>query len=600
MKRFAQILIVAVIIMATLSTNVPLSQAGNPVRVMVQFAPGHKADVMASLHTTGAKVNYEFDELNTMAISVPEQALNGLRNNPNVVMIEEDAPRYLMGGQVTPYGIDMVQARDVWDANRDGAVDAGAPTGAGRVVCIIDSGLLTSHEDLSTLHILGGYPSNWNTDGCGHGSHVAGTIAAANNAVGVVGVTPGGVSLYIVKVFGDDCSWTYASTLVDAANRCASAGANIVSMSLGGSAKSVTEQRAFQSLYDKGILSIAAAGNDGTTAYSYPASYDSVISVAAIDENKVVADFSQKNAQVELAAPGVSVLSTVPWIATDSMSVDGTNYTVHHVENAAYGTLNVPLVNGGLCDSVGSWSGKAVLCQRGTISFYDKVMNVQNGGGAVAIIYNNVAGDLSATLGDGYSSLIPALTMTQADGEYLVANKLGASAAIVTKVDKPASGYEAWNGTSMATPHVSGVAALVWSAYPSKTNAQIRQALTQTALDLGAAGRDSSYGYGLVQTAAAIASLGGGGTGDTTAPVISNVASVVTNKRGAFDIAWTTNEAADSKVVITGVGSYTNATMVTSHKMSFQGTKGVRYEYYVTSTDASGNTSTVGPFYHQN
>ena len=84
-------------------------------------------------------------------------------------------------------------------------------------------------------------------------------------------------------------------------------------MSLGGSFKSRFEETAFKDAYNAGVLSVAAAGNGGNTSYSYPASYSSVVSVAAVDSNKVVADFSQKNSQVELAAPGVSVLSTVPY-----------------------------------------------------------------------------------------------------------------------------------------------------------------------------------------------------------------------------------------------------------------------------------------------
>ncbi len=511
--------LVLVLAFSAASPGVSASEDGK-VRVWVQFQPGGKAAVENALNASGAEFHYTFEELNAFAVSLPAQALDGIRRNPNVVLIEEDALRFPIGveqspvqaasqvtltGQVVPYGIDMVQARDVWDANRDGVVDSGAPTGANRKVCIIDSGIYTGHEDFQGLNVSG-YNGNlpWNVDGSGHGTHVSGTIAAMNNALGVVGVTPGTVQVYMVRVFGDDGAWAYSSTLVDAANRCASAGANIISMSLGGGSSSTLENTTFTNLYNAGILPIAAAGNDGTTATSYPAGYASVVSVAAIDEAAIVADFSQKNADVELAGPGVSVLSTVPYIEDNTLTVDGVTYIGNHVEYAARGAASGALVNGGLCGSAGAWSGKVVLCERGTYDFYTKVMSVQNGGGVAAILYNNVPGNFLGTLGEGNTSSIPAISLSQEDGQYLVANKLGTVGAVSSTVTQPASGYEYYDGTSMATPHVSAVAALVWSANTALTNQQIRNALTATALDLGTAGRDTSYGYGLVQAADAI------------------------------------------------------------------------------------------------
>lgn len=293
---------------------------------------------------------------------------------------------------------------------------------------------------------------------------------------------------------------------------CANAGADVISMSLGGSSSNRKELQAFNQLYAEGILHVAAAGNEQETtpgAYSYPASYDSVISVAAVDPNLQVAPFSLQNDKVEIAAPGMGVLSTLPYVETTSLTVDGSAYSALHVEYAAYGDASGALVNGGLCDSTGAWSGKVVLCQRGTNTFAEKVLNVQNSGGTAAIIYNNVAGDLLATLGEEVANPIIAITVTQEDGQYLVANKLGSLATVSSEYSWPASGYEAWDGTSMATPHVSAVAALVWSAFPELTNAQIRTALTSTAIDLGIAGKDNLYGYGLVQAKAAIVLLGG-------------------------------------------------------------------------------------------
>ena len=156
---------------------------------------------------------------NSFVVGLPADTLAEIEAHPLVSRVYEDVRRYA-DAQTVPYGVDLVQARDLWDVNRDGVVDPGSPTGAGRTVCIIDSGLFTGHEDFQGVNIIGGYPSGWNTDTCGHGTHVAGTIAAMNNSLGVVGVTPGTTSLYIVKVFGDNCAWTYASTLVDATDRC--------------------------------------------------------------------------------------------------------------------------------------------------------------------------------------------------------------------------------------------------------------------------------------------------------------------------------------------------------------------------------------------
>ncbi len=520
-------------------------------RVWVEFRIGARSAVEKALQAAGARFHYRFDRLNAFVVTVPENALQGLRQNPNVVDIEDDVPRYLFAQpaqaapavlqqtttQTVPYGIDMVQARDVWDADRDGVVDPGAPTGAGITVCIIDTGLYVDHEDFVGVPILGGYSQvgePWQEDGAGHGTHVAGTIAAANNSVGVVGVSPGEVSLYIVKVFNNQGQWTLASDLVDAIYRCADAGANIVSMSLGGSLRNGKEERAFNDLYNQGILFVAAAGNDGTTDYSYPASYDAVISVAAVDSTGTVADFSQKNDQVELAAPGVGVLSTVPWLDINEVTVDGVTYSANHIENSARGTASGPLVDGGLCDSVGNWSGAVVLCERGTITFYEKVSNVESGGGVAALIYNNEPGNFYGTLGDGNSSNIIALSLSQEDGQYLVANKLGFTADVTSSLTKPASGYEAWSGTSMATPHVSGVAALVWSAYPSLTNADIRAALDATAKDLGDPGRDPAYGYGLVQAYDALQYLagsgGGGDTGGALNVTVTTDKSIYTNR----------------------------------------------------------------------
>ncbi len=187
--------------------------------------------------------------------------------------------------EIIPYGIEAVQALEVWDEDGNGNPDPGAPTGEGIVVCIIDSGFYSDHEDLAGDYVIGGYSQVGGDyqDAFGHGSHVAGTISAMKNSVGVVGVSPGTVNFYIVKIFADDGLWVAgASDLVAGIYACRDNGADIINMSLGGGSSSRKEQRAFDSVYALGILSIAAAGNDNVGDPHYPASYELVISVSAV------------------------------------------------------------------------------------------------------------------------------------------------------------------------------------------------------------------------------------------------------------------------------------------------------------------------------
>ena len=319
-------------------------------------------------------------------------------------------------------------------------------------------------------------------------------------------------------------------------------------MSLGGAAPSTTEDNGFAQLYNAGILLVAAAGNGGDNSILYPAGYASVLSVAAVDQNNAVATFSQKNIDVELAAPGVSVPSTVGYCEPNSVTGNGYAFSGYPIELAARGAAAGILVNGGLGDAINAgWAGKIVLVQRGSITFYQKVMNVQNSGGLACIIYNNVSGDFFGTLSEDWS-LIPAISLSLENGQALLAH-VGQPAVVDIRVVTQTSAWASYDGTSMATPHVAAAAALIWSSDPTKSNAQIRQALRVTALDLGVAGRDTAFGFGLVQAKAALEFLPSA-TGviddtnhiaDGIPPVISTVASSMVNaNRGIFKISWTT------------------------------------------------------------
>lgn len=518
-------------------------------RYIIQFKPQRLDGAGPGLFTTDSLSRRKFNlqqRLESHGVSVKEllaaqaavaaeltpSQLAALQNDADVALIEEDHKRYPMAQQV-PYGYNMVQANQVSDQ-----------FASNQKVCVIDSGLDLPHEDFLTGNISGsnnGGTGNWYQAGGPHGTHVAGTIAALNNSVGMVGVLPNGnVKLHIIKVFNDD-GWGYSSTLASAVNTCVSNGSTVINMSLGGAGSSTTESNAMQAAFDQGVLLIAAAGNDGNTAMSYPASYDSVISVAAIDSNKQLADFSQRNSQVELAAPGVDIRSTYPeGTGLEAvLSVGNNSYASSPMTNSTDGSANAALASCGLAETTCSnVTNKICVIERGNVSFVQKVQSCEDGGGLAAVIYNNASGDFGGTLGDNPGTTIPALAVTQAVGQALM-SQLGQTASL----SSGASNYGLMSGTSMASPHVAGVAALLWSHYPQCSNAQIRNVLAVTAEDLGTAGRDNSFGYGLVRTKTAfdyIAQNGcdgsGSGGGGEEPPVGTNELSkgvAITNLSGA-------------------------------------------------------------------
>ena len=249
-------------------------------RFILQFKDGRSMSAHRAVQAAGATVVLDLAAHNAVAAHIPAAALQGLQRNPNIEFIETDQKRFVSADQYdpkVPYGITMVQA-DLLDE---------AAT-SDKTLCIIDSGIDLGHPDFVGNNISGTSDSgtgDWFIDENHHGTHVAGTIMAAANGTGVIGVNPDGVlNVHIIKVF-DANGWAYSSNLIAALGACEDAvpSADVVSMSLGGSFKSRSEQKAFNAAAGRGILSIAAAGNDGNTRKSYPASYDSVVSVAAID-----------------------------------------------------------------------------------------------------------------------------------------------------------------------------------------------------------------------------------------------------------------------------------------------------------------------------
>ena len=507
--RSAVVLTLAALVAGVSGTAMAQTRASQE-RVIVEFKPGKLQAARAAIQAAGGRVVLDLSEDNAVAAVLPAGKRLALRRNAAVASIDDDPIRTVMGSrqatvrragasaavmstEVVPFGIPMVQADQV-------------AYGSARKVCVIDSGYDLSHEDLQKTGVTGQNFTTegaWSTDENQHGTHVTGTIAAlGGNGVGVVGVVPGGnLNIYVAKVF-DSTGSAASSTIMKGVRACKRAGANVVNMSLGGGRPTNFEAKTYQRYYDGGMLIIAAAGNAGTSALSYPASYPSVMSVAAIDVNKAKADFSQFNAEVEIAGPGVATLSTVPTGSNReaTLSVGGGSFAAAPMDGSPLGSASAALYNFGTgeVDDAGV-AGKVCLIARGNISFSDKVLRCQANGGVAAVIYNNTAGQLFGTM-NGVVTTIPSMGVSDVDGAALL-GQVGAVASAAVAVS--AYNYAEFNGTSMATPHVAGVAALVWSNFPACGPARIREALNATAQDLGAAGRDVEFGFGLVQAKAA-------------------------------------------------------------------------------------------------
>lgn len=423
--------------------------------------------------------------------------------------------------QVTPYAIYQSQGDQL-------SLQAGAPK-----VCVIDSGLDISNTDFNWANITGDNDSgtgNWFEAGGPHGTHVAGTVGAADNNVGVVGMAPG-VPMHIIKVFNAD-GWGYSSDLAFAAEKCEQAGSEIITMSLGGGGANSTEENAFDSFTAAGGLVLAAAGNDGNNVRSYPAGYASVMMIGANDADNNIADFSQFPSNtitvgrgkkqrtetndgfgVEVSAGGVDTLSTFPagTGVSATLTVDGSNYASLAMENT--GVVSGVTYFMGTAESADAGAnGKICVIDRGVISFFDKVQNCENSGGIGAIIVNNEPGVLAGTLGETNTTSIPAVGTALEDRSALV-NSSNASISITS------SDYSFLSGTSMATPLAAGAAALIWSNHPSCTGTEIREAMKATADDQGAAGRDDYFGYGIVKAKDASDYLTQNACGGTEPPV---------------------------------------------------------------------------------
>ncbi|CEG28633.1 S8 family peptidase [Bacillus sp. B-jedd] len=231
-----------------------------------------------------------------------------------------------------PSGVELIQAPKIW----------GETKGKGITVAVLDTGCDIDHPDLKD-RIIGG--RNFTSDDRGnpdifkdyngHGTHVAGTIAAGANGFGVIGTAPE-ANLLIIKVLGRNGSGQY-KWIIDGINYAVEQKVDIISMSLGGPNDMPELHEAIRNAVRNNILVVCAAGNEGdgkddTNEFAYPGCYNEVVSVGSINLERRSSDFSNSNNEIDLVAPGENIMSTFPGGTYAALS--GTSMAAPHVSGA--------------------------------------------------------------------------------------------------------------------------------------------------------------------------------------------------------------------------------------------------------------------------
>lgn len=335
------------------------SSGPKPVRVIVVFDNGAVgAAAMQHIERLGGVKIKDLPMIDGVAVSLPSQAAeHALAAISGVKYVEPDLVVQALGKpvprqpvQVLPWGVDRVEADLVWTSYTVDPVK----------VAVVDTGIDTNHPDL-TGNLKGGmsavsYTRSYNDDN-GHGSHVAGIIAAVNNSIGVIGVAPA-ADLYAVKVLDRNGSG-YLSDIIEGLQWVVVNHINVVNMSLGTSSYSASFDSAVRQTIASGVVVVAAAGNSGPGANTvmYPAKFAGVIAVSATDSSDTIASWSSRGPEVDLAAPGVSVFSTYKKQSYATLS--GTSMASPHVAGVAALVLSSPMGTDDLDDN-GVWDPSEV------------------------------------------------------------------------------------------------------------------------------------------------------------------------------------------------------------------------------------------------
>ena len=307
--------------------------------VIVGFKNKPGPSEQALIHSHGGLVKKSFHLIPVISARVPENEIEEIKKDPKVAYIEDDkifdaADEYTDSWGMQHIGSDMVHNQGI--------------NGTGIKIAVLDTGIDDNHEDLKGNYKGGiGFvqnsdgivnPSNYDDSTYSHGTHVSGIIAAEKNDIGVVGVAPN-ASIYAVKVL-DGSGSGLASWIIAGLQWAVENNMDIATMSIKGP-DSIALHEAVDNAYNSGVLLVAAGGNTYGGSVQYPAAYNSVIAVSAIDMNDHIAGFSAIGPEIELAAPGVGILSTVKG---GYALMDGTSMAAPYVAGVAALILSSGLI----------------------------------------------------------------------------------------------------------------------------------------------------------------------------------------------------------------------------------------------------------------
>lgn len=468
-KRFGSViatvgLALSLLVPATFEVQAaPVSQATEAVKdtIIVKFKPGISSTKKANLlKSKKAKVLSENKKLGFHVIQVQDQTVReAIAEYSKMAEVQYAEPRTLYHATWTPndplyssdqYGPQKMQAPAAWDVTKGSS---------SVVVAVIDTGVQTDHPDLTGKTVAGyDFVNNDSNpyDEQGHGTHVAGTVAATtNNGIGVAGVAPD-VKVMPVRVLDRNGSGTndwVASGITYAADN----GAKVINMSLGGSSGSQALQDAVNYAWSKGVVVVAAAGNSNTSSPSYPAYYTNCIAVAATDSNDAKASFSNYGSWVDVAAPGVSIISTT--LGGGYAKYSGTSMASPHAAGVAAlvasqgkSHTEVRSILEGTADRI---SGTGNYWTHGRLNAYRAVTGDDDGGGGDTDTYepNNTQGTAYGpiTSGTAYNSKI----FSSSDVDYYKFNTGGAGTISISLSNLPGD-YDVYLYNSAGTQVASG------------------------------------------------------------------------------------------------------------------------------------------------